>query len=98
MQKHLIVVAGILVLATTSAPALAKWGCGNLGIGGQGWTWNFATRTQAAKGAFDECIRAGGSNCRHLGCSENVYTEAHAKAIWPPRYSPDKVRCRDGNC
>jgi hypothetical protein len=97
MQKHLIVVASILVLAASSAPAWAKWGCGSQGIGAQGRTWNFASRAEAAKGALDECRRAGGHRCRLISCSARVDTEGQADAIWPP-VGPDTTRCKGAGC
>jgi len=97
MRKHLIVLASVLVLAATSAPALAGWGCGAQGKGAQGRLWGASNRAEATKGALDECRRAGGHRCRLISCSARVDTEGQADAIWPP-VGPDTTRCKGAGC
>jgi hypothetical protein len=97
MRRSLIITASLFALAATSAPALAAWGCGAQGVGGQGRTWNFASSAMASKGALDECRRAGGHRCRIIGCSPNVDSEWQADSLWRPA-APDTVRCRGGFC
>jgi hypothetical protein len=92
MHKRLIVVASVLVLAATSAPALAGWGCGAQGKGAQGRLWGASNRAEATKGALDECKRAGGVHCYIISCRRNVDSEAQADAIWPPA-GRDTVKC-----
>jgi len=77
--------------------AWAAWGCGAQGNGGQGRSWNGATKDQVAAIALRLCKQAGGQECRIVSCDPNVDTEAQANALWPPAAS-NTVRCSGGKC
>jgi hypothetical protein len=96
MHKQVIIVASALILAaTTSAPAWARWGCGAESTNGaQGRTWSWGSRAGAARTAMDICRREGGGDqCHIVGCSDNVSTEAQAARLWIPTTSDNYFRC-----
>jgi hypothetical protein len=83
MHKHLIVVAGVLVLTTASGPAWAGWGCAARASNGKlGSTWANKTEDEARANALKFCAAAG-SHCRVIGCSSDIDNEAQADAKWP---------------
>jgi len=86
MHKHLIVVASVLILAATSAPAWARWGCGAKGPG-ERWSdsWDSSSQARASALALKTC----GKGCRIIGCRADVNTADEADALW--RQAGDRV-------
>jgi hypothetical protein len=89
MRKHLIVLASVLVLAATSAPALAAWGCGARGDGGAwGDSSQVSTKARAISEALAGCKELGGKGCHIIGCRSDIDTRERARELWPPASAP----------
>jgi len=85
MHRQLIVATSVLVLAVTSAPAWAGWGCGAKSANGaQGRNWSQSSKAAAIADAMHVCRDEGGTKCRIMSCRANVDTEEQALALWPP--------------
>jgi hypothetical protein len=98
MDKRHIVVTSFLILAATSAPAWAGWGCGYTytdSIGpGDGRLWGLDTEEEERASALNRCKKVHGSNakCRIISCKPNIDTAEQAHAIWPPG-GPITITC-----
>lgn len=82
MHKNIIVVASLLVLAASSAPAWAGWGCGaHRTDGGNNRNFGFASRSAAARDLQQECSTTAA--CGPISCKRGVNHQAQGMAVWP---------------
>jgi hypothetical protein len=84
MSKYVIIVASLLVVAVTGAPAWAAWGCGAVstqGAQGRSWGGSLASARQAALSA---CRHEYQGPCHIISCRQPVDTHEDAVALWPP--------------
>jgi hypothetical protein len=94
MHRCSIILTSFLVLAATSAPAWAGWGCGsNAFLGGQYHTWNYPSKSAASAAVLGLCTKTQHQGCRVIDCRPNIDTEAQANALWPVTTANDLVRC-----
>jgi hypothetical protein len=102
MHKYLISAAsGFLILAVTTGPGWANWGCKAITTDDQyqGVSWDEPTQAQASSGAIRACMAGGGHGCHIYDCRNDVNYEAQADALWPSGHS--NSRCyvgSDGVC
>ena len=82
-RQPIILVSIALAAVLAAAPASAKWGCGARSVRGISASWSANTREDAIEAVMASC-RQSHVECKLIGCSPDVDTEAQVDAHWPP--------------